>query len=499
MNKRGHFKKRIVKTVFSVILAVVLVLSTPLGVSRHVEAATTNSHTRPVYYWRKVVNLEKYEVGKKYRLLMLYNDGDYQMVTTGSNWKKEKIYMWTEKDTTNYYFSKTFAGDYEKNSYVQSMLSKGYTLISDFNGTESDFYSLSDYDSWYIKRERKGCQLYMANNEQLSTNDDWEGCLKTGSNFEESGNQCWSMVNNGKKVNFYYDVAHDHWFEANNYMGTNSGRIFCESLCSSPSGFYGDKCSFTLYIGETQSWSEMDGYDVTSGVLNIDDRLLLTEDTTLTIFPGAVVSVTGHLWCNGTIKNYGTLIVRDGGCISSFNPQGTTACVIENYGADTDNDITRRAGISAEGNLIIMRDGMVAMNNLSGPIVFKNGAQLVNYGKMILPCGYSIADSTFRNYGTVGIGWYYLPNGHDPMDDTLQLGGSASAPTVKPTSKNYKVMDSGVVVDIDAQKSGNNQHALTIFENKGKIGSYDGKIHYDSNGNSFLTNPASQNIYWFGN
>ncbi len=92
--------------------------------------------------------------------------------------------------------------------------------------------------------------------------------------------------------------------------------------------------SFTMYWGEKITISAIaEDYTVHSGmVMNVDNGVLLTDDHTITVMPGGVLSIEGQFYNNGTIQNYGTVILQPDACITSFLPKSSNAGTIVNSG-----------------------------------------------------------------------------------------------------------------------------------------------------------------------
>ena len=92
--------------------------------------------------------------------------------------------------------------------------------------------------------------------------------------------------------------------------------------------------SFAMYWGEKITISAItEDYTVHSGmVMNVDNGVLLTDNHTITVMPGGVLSIEGQFYNNGTIQNYGTVILQPDACITSFLPQSSSAGTIVNSG-----------------------------------------------------------------------------------------------------------------------------------------------------------------------
>jgi len=133
--------------------------------------------------------------------------------------------------------------------------------------------------------------------------------------------------------------------------------------------------------------------------------IFIEANTKLTIEPGGLLSVSGNVFCNGTIENYGTIILQEGAHLLPYKEAGTTRrCVINNYGGGkkitlkaTDkngNKVTE----SGEGAFIMMPKSSMALWD-SSVLSFANNAIFANHGLAIIPKGYTSINSTTVNYG----------------------------------------------------------------------------------------------------
>lgn len=156
---------------------------------------------------------------------------------------------------------------------------------------------------------------------------------------------------------------------------------------------------------------------ISSGTtFSIDNGVILNDNVTLTIEPGAVVTVKGVLYNNGCIHNYGTLIVDDGGAIRYFNPKNNThAGKIVCQGGSYKGSKYKTDGAGymyADGNLLVLEGGTVEMhdgditNTNYGSLQVLDGGSCINRGKMTMPHGVYVYEGYFINQkvGTVNTG-----------------------------------------------------------------------------------------------
>lgn len=131
--------------------------------------------------------------------------------------------------------------------------------------------------------------------------------------------------------------------------------------------------SFAMYWGEKITISAItEDYTVHSGmVMNVDNGVLLTDNHTITVMPGGVLSIEGQFYNNGTIQNYGTVILQPDACITSFLPKSGDAGTIVNSGGvvnvaeDAKQTLplreAERAALQAEINS--QKESLTAQNN----------------------------------------------------------------------------------------------------------------------------------------
>lgn len=248
-----------------------------------------------------------------------------------------------------------------------------------------------------------------------------------------------------------------------------------------------------MYIGTEYSYTILDDkYTVDTGsALNINDKddkgrksiCILPAGKTMIIAPGAVVIVKGMFICNGSIENFGTLLLCDGAIMTSQQTERDGACTINNYGAQayvnlpkedvlnylkgswklihnanidsgTLNQMTRYLnGGNSEGNLIIREGAILAQNKYSRDMTFIGGAELVNQGQLAVYKNLLIKDSTVINSGLVsfGYGWPISRNmqnarvvkssGDYILKDKNDRLITTSADTIKDGSGPYYIKD----------------------------------------------------------
>lgn len=187
------------------------------------------------------------------------------------------------------------------------------------------------------------------------------------------------------------------------------------SCAGMPLSSAGGSSAMLMYIGTDYACTVLDERNtVTSGqVLNINDKdseewdvvTYLPAGQTLIIEPGGVVIVKGLFICQGSVENFGTLLLCGKGRMCSASPYNDGACMINNYGSNLTREeitdylraswqtvhgeidnyaISRMIGFiesgKATGNLIIRSSACLAQNRGSHRLMLLGGAHMYNDG-----------------------------------------------------------------------------------------------------------------------
>ena len=157
-----------------------------------------------------------------------------------------------------------------------------------------------------------------------------------------------------------------------------------------------DNGTFVLWVGTPVKLATVrakgtGNADVTvpgGSVQNVDEDLLIEANATLVVEPGAVLSIDANLYNNGTIYNYGTIVVQPGATISTLSPNGgASSCGAICCKGGTYN------GMNAEGNFLVMQGAGVAFEEGADLFRLENGATLELNGTMFCPNSFVVADS----------------------------------------------------------------------------------------------------------
>ena len=195
-----------------------------------------------------------------------------------------------------------------------------------------------------------------------------------------------------------------------------------------------DYDEFYLYVGEEYPLTAIDS-NVTiepGKVMNVKDHYIIEEDCTLTVAPGAVLSIEGRFYNNGTIENYGTILIQNAGSISTLEPElskASEAGKIICHGPEEsvyvkEPDKTFSGG---EGALLILSGGHLIGNKQTDTLTLNKGATLENFGYMVLPHGLVANNSRIYNRATGRILMgYYFSSGQGTATEDKITGGSPS-------------------------------------------------------------------------
>ena len=153
------------------------------------------------------------------------------------------------------------------------------------------------------------------------------------------------------------------WFYGGNYVAAQDSSTT-------------DMGQFIMYVGKEVEYSAVT-HDVTvqSGqVQNVDGHVYVCPDVTITVEPGAVLSIQGNLYNNGYIYNQGDVVLQKNACIQTLLLEGDGGAIC-----------------CDGGDLILMSGARMATGTCGyseeygNGFLLKNGATCTNYGTIILP------------------------------------------------------------------------------------------------------------------
>ncbi len=182
---------------------------------------------------------------------------------------------------------------------------------------------------------------------------------------------------------------------------------------------YDDGGKFYLWYGVKKNLSiYASTFTVESGqVVSIKDNVQLNsvdnqnQDVKLIVEPGAVLSIEGTFYNNGTILNYGTVIVQKDSCIRSRMPGPDPKNPSEKYGSIICDGGDYQKGdqiIQGEGNLLVLEGGKIDFNRANGLFQLRHGATAEINGTLLVPGTILMEDSELyiRNKGHILTGYY---------------------------------------------------------------------------------------------
>ena len=182
-------------------------------------------------------------------------------------------------------------------------------------------------------------------------------------------------------------------------MVTGSGRY----IDLYESGLDDDRRNFHLFFGEEVPFTLMPDVTVPTGTtMKIEGHMMLDEECTITVQPGAVLTIAGEFINNGSIINRGTVVVQSGARMYSAILDGgeQTSCgTILCVGAKDD---FFNLDYEGEGNLVILENAQVILPDTGSRLFIGKGASCVNNGVLVLPDGMILSDGQFIN-GATGI------------------------------------------------------------------------------------------------
>lgn len=178
---------------------------------------------------------------------------------------------------------------------------------------------------------------------------------------------------------------------------------------------YDDFDPFILWVGKEVTYSIITtNYTIMPGeVLSIKDRVLIKNGVTLTVAPGGILSVDGTLINNGTIQNYGTLIVEKGcevfplvmgtSSIKDSNAVDKSSNTIISYGSKKKVSIAGYSKKLTSEGVVINRGNMTFATNM-GSFCFYEGAVLENEGFILCASRLLMQNSQIRSTGKFALG-----------------------------------------------------------------------------------------------
>ena len=149
---------------------------------------------------------------------------------------------------------------------------------------------------------------------------------------------------------------------------------------------------YCIWKGErTKMATLLHDYTIEQSVLNIDSEMLIAEGVTLTIPAGSTLTIDTTLYNNGTIINYGTIFLLEGGCIRTLNPtkDGKTS-------QDCGKIICSGEKQQGEGNLVMFQNSSIILDEGKNLFALHRGAVAEINGTLICPNSFVLDNADIR-------------------------------------------------------------------------------------------------------
>lgn len=328
-----------------------------------------------VYHWKRVCRQWDIHDGK---FMLMWNNGIY--IQSGSVYYHEPLndYCFTGGNGANVRYTSNYP-------YV--------------DGGSYEFYTLFDYNAFTLVTSgydgdngdmRKG-RIYRPDGKLLHCDDE---DMKWSSKRTDSHDQ-WTICTGEVDCDYGDETAYDYVQIIHNQSGGDVTFVR-HSTCFSfdTCGSTWDVDDFIMYIATEEEYSALGDYTVPAGTtLQLNDDVILTSGSTLTIEPGAVLSVKGRFYNNGTIINQGTIVLEKDSIVSSLDPTYFAAGTIRCIGGATEvvcssNGETARC----EGNLVILNEAKLCIPSEDAILDFGQGSSCQNNG-MIAFSGNALIDN----------------------------------------------------------------------------------------------------------
>lgn len=200
------------------------------------------------------------------------------------------------------------------------------------------------------------------------------------------------------------------------------------------SGSY-DFTKYKMYVGTRVYKTGIVDYGsmtVTSGDKYVMNGGSISVGNTITVEENATLTIQGNVYFNGTIENYGTVVVEDGSLQATHYIQ-----------ADSDDQTVYGCYRGHEGSSLIVLEGSSVLAGgdttasgynygRTGTGIELYGGSLVNYGTVSAPFGLHLsgaADVVNKKTGALLVGYYYVPVRYIGFSGYNKGSGSADSYT----------------------------------------------------------------------
>lgn len=300
-----------------------------------------------------------------------------------------------------------------------------------FNFYSSDFYTVSSFGMPTITytgnkdKDNDGAKEYYIKFGDYylydrNSNKNSFGLRKTWSDDDDEKDKCqWGVVFHSDKTDYHKSADKPGsccWYR-NDHGGPDTGLMWGRHrkddkekdntiyLHAKEDTSYSSYDWFYIWIGVEETFSAFTtDYVVQPGnVCNVDDRVIINEGVTVTVAPGAVLSIEGQMFNNGKIENYGTVLIQENACLCPFQPQDVKSGALNCYGSSVAYPYQK--GLKGEGSIIVMPKAKLAFQDGHGDLIIDGG--------------------TLENYGYVGTGDYFELNGGTVLNSGIMHVGVA--------------------------------------------------------------------------
>lgn len=319
-----------------------------------------------------------------------------QVFTQSDLPQKGKILLfWTSSGTT-YCTSGSKNDEYGLFNGWDRFVGVDITTLPGVDPTMPEFYTKTDCACWSIStssgnerdddnKDSTGLglrQYYFYRNDGKILNVSGLG------NLEWGGTDLWGVAtSNSAGCKYQQNTAYGYVQIYHNVTGFDDyfkydGKYL---LCDKSDTYnYPD---FKMFIGKEEEFNQLDDYTVQAGAtFHIGDNTILPSGKKLTVEPGGTVIVSGRFINNGSIENYGSLIVESGACITACTAVDSNAdCTIRCHGS-TIGYTLRATGeaVRGAGSIYIAKTGCISTTQYGGFSLLESASCAVD-GLLVVP------------------------------------------------------------------------------------------------------------------
>ena len=371
--------------------------------SSNIKSAPTSGYTK-VYYWERATKWSQFKAAKNIKACLVARKDNVALGTSGMNSNQNntcEINTQRIFDNEDYVFMTGQSELANINGFMTLSIPStawGVKYIGDdkdngHGAPEVNFYpGFGENDNrWNVCINGDGMRV---------VNDSRTGCNLTVFTSEESSD--YKVDSNGVRI-VYTRTGYDYCMCAYNH--DNGNMTF--GMQENDGGDTGGNIFFVYMAREAYIPGITGSRTVETGtVFNVPDGYVLDSDAVLTIEPNATLCVNDNVtfFCNGKIRNYGTILINSGGTLRDISPKNDDSGEVTCYGGDTivecDVGTGKKTALHSDGSVIIMSGGLLRIgsyNNKNGRLILKKGTSFVNSGKAYIGAGMSIDDAYFEN------------------------------------------------------------------------------------------------------